>query len=269
MKSSLRFMLILLVLTGLGLPCASAQNNPEVVLETNFGDIIIELFSDDAPITVDNFLAYVNSGFYDGLIFHRVIENFMIQGGGFYIEQGPDAVYIMPADPCEPIVNESYNGLSNLRGTIAMARTSDPNTATSQFFINHSDNFFLDPNETDPDGFGYCVFGRVVVGMEVVDAIAQTQTYYVSQSFTNFPYNPSVDIYTAYVLPCRWLDCGDVVEDGRIDREDLAAMAVDWLGEDCNSANGFCSGRDLDYNGSIDFRDFALLGGNWGLSSEQ
>jgi cyclophilin family peptidyl-prolyl cis-trans isomerase len=268
MKSSLRFVLILLVLTEFRLPCASAQNNPEVVLETNFGDIVIELFPDDAPITVDNFLAYVNSGFYDGLIFHRVIENFMIQGGGFYLEEDSNGVYIMYADPCEPIVNESYNGLSNLRGTIAMARTSDPNSATSQFFINHRDNIFLD-RQYASDGFGYCVFGRVVVGMEVVDAIALTQTYYVSPSFAEFPYDPSVDIYAAYVLPCRRLSCGDIVEDGVIDREDIAAMAADWLGEDCCAANGFCSGRDLDYSGSIDFRDFAFLGGNWGLSSEQ
>lgn len=268
MKSSLRFVLILLVLTGFWLPCASAQNNPEVVLETNFGDIVIELFPDDAPITVDNFLAYVNSGFYDGLIFHRVIYGFMIQGGGFYLEPGPETTYIMPTDPCEPIVNESYNGLSNLRGTIAMARTDDPNSATSEFFINHRDNLFLDPNDEDPNDFGYCVFGRVVDGMDVVDAIAQTQTVYVSPSFANFPYNPTVDIYEAYVRPCTQPDCGDVVEDGLIDREDIAAMAADWLGEDCNSANGFCAGRDLDYNGSIDFRDFALLGGNWGKSSE-
>jgi len=258
----------MLVLTGCWLPCASAQNNPEVVLETNFGDIIIELFSDDAPITVDNFLAYVNSGFYDGLLFHRVIYGFMIQGGGFYIQQHPDGNYIAQADPCEPIVNESYNGLSNLRGTIAMARTDDPNSATSQFFINHVDNLELDPNDEDPNDFGYCVFGQVVDGMDVVDAIAQTPTYNYGPPFSNFPNYPLVGMYTAYVLPCSQPGCGDVVEDGLIDREDLAAMAADWLGEDCNSANGFCWGRDLDYNGSIDFRDFALLGGNWGKSSE-
>jgi cyclophilin family peptidyl-prolyl cis-trans isomerase len=265
MKSPFRFVLILLALTSLRLPCASAQNNPEVVIETNFGDIVVELFPDAAPVTVDNFLAYVNSGFYDGLIFHRVMYDFMIQGGGFYLEEGPDSTYIMRADPCEPIVNESYNGLSNLRGTIAMARTTDPNSATSQFFINHADNLFLDRNNA-ADGFGYCVFGEVSEGMDVVDAIAATPVYYVSSSFQHFPYNPSVDIYSAYVRYCTQPDCGDVIEDGQIDRDDLAAMASNWLDNDCNSANGFCTGRDLDYNGTVDFRDFALLGRNWSKS---
>ncbi len=267
MKSSLRFVLVVFVLTGSWVSCAWAQNNPEVVIETNFGDITVELFPDQAPITVDNFLSYVNSGFYDGLLFHRIIYDFMIQGGGFYLEEGPDTMYIMYADPCEPIVNESYNGLSNLRGTIAMARSGDPNSASSQFFINHRDNLFLDRQNAE-DGFGYCVFGQVVVGMDVVDAIAETQTYYVNASLANFPYNPSVDIYRAYVLPCREPQCSDIVEDGQVDREDLAAMAADWLGEDCSSDNAFCGGRDLDYDGRVDFKDFALLCENWGKSLE-
>lgn len=260
-------MLILLALTSLRLPCAAAQNNPEVVIETNFGDIVVELLPDAAPITVDNFLTYVNSGFYDGLVFHRVIEDFMIQAGAFYLEEDSNGVYIMYRHPAGTIVNESYNGLSNLRGTIAMARTSDPNSASSQFFINHADNLFLD-RQNAADGFGYCVFGQVSEGMDVVDAIAATPTYYVSSSFKNFPYDPSVDIYSAYVRPCAQPDCGDVVEDGQIDREDLAAMASNWLDNGCGSANGFCAGRDLDYSGRVDFHDFALLGGNWGNSSE-
>jgi len=269
MKSPLRFVLVLSVVAAAWIDCASAQVNPEVVIETNFGDIVIELFPDDAPITVDNFLNYVNTGFYDGLVFHRVIYDFMIQGGGFYLWRGPDGKdYIMPTDPCDPIVNESYNGLSNLRGTIAMARTSDPNSATSQFFINDVNNLFLDRDESDPNGFGYCVFGQVVSDMNVVDAIALTPTYYVSSSFTDFPYNPTVDINAAYVRPCDRPDCGDVVEDGQIDRKDLAAMASLWLDNDCNSANNFCSGVDLDYNGALDFFDFALFSRNWSESSE-
>ena len=267
MKSFVRFVFVLLVVTGPWLNCASALNNPVVVLETNFGDIVIELFPDDAPITVDNLLNYVHAGFYDGLVFHRVIYDFMIQGGGFYLESGPDGDYIMYTDPCDSIVNESYNGLSNVRGTIAMARTSDPNSATSQFFINQRDNLLLD-REQASDGFGYCVFGRVVDGMDVVDAIAQTQTYYVNASFTDFPYNPSVDIYTAYVRPCTQPDCGDVTENGQIGREDLAAMASHWLDNNCSSANRFCSGGDLDYNGTLDFFDYALFSRNWSKSSE-
>ncbi len=258
MKSPLRLALILAVAATAGMNCASAQNNPVVVLETNFGDIAIELFPDDAPITVDNFLGYVNAGFYDGLLFHRVIYDFMIQGGGFYIEGN----YIMYAEPGDSIINESYNGLSNVRGTIAMARSSDPNSATSQFYINHRDNLFLD-RENASDGFGYCVFGRVLTGMDVVDAIAQTPTYYVSPSFADFPYNPTVDIYRAYVRPCDQPECGDVVEDGQIDRKDLAAMASHWLDNDCNSANRFCSGGDLDYSGCLDFFDYALFSSNW------
>ena len=140
------------------------------------GTIIIELYPDDAPITVSNFLAYVRDGFYDGLVFHRVINNFMVQGGGF-----DEALeYISP--PYEPITNESTNGLSNLRGTIAMARTSAPDSATSQFYINHKDNGFLD-RANAADGVGYCVFGRVLAGMDLVDAIATTPT--------SFSYSPA------------------------------------------------------------------------------
>lgn len=268
MKSPLRLVLILSIVATAWANCASAQVNPEVVIETNFGDITIELFPDDAPITVDNFLNYVNAGLYDGLVFHRVIYDFMIQGGGFYLWRGPDDVdYIMPTDPCDSIVNESYNGLNNFRGTIAMARTSDPNSATSQFFINHRDNLFLDRDQA-ADGFGYCVFGQVVSGMDVVDAIAMTPTYYISASFANFPYDPTVDIYAAYVRPCDRPDCGDVIDDGQIDPKDLAAMASHWLDNDCNSANNFCAGSDLDYNGTFDFFDYALFSANWGESLE-
>jgi len=146
----------------------AANANPKVLMKTSMGDITIELFPDKAPITVENFLSYVDEKKYDGTIFHRVIKGFMIQGGGFT----PD-FHGIPTKP--PIKNEAANGLKNKRGTIAMARTNVIDSATCQFFINHVDNFGLDHKDNTPDGFGYCVFGKVVKGMDVVDAIANVQ----------------------------------------------------------------------------------------------
>ncbi|MBN1942981.1 MAG: peptidyl-prolyl cis-trans isomerase [Phycisphaerae bacterium] len=146
-----------------------ASKNPVVVLETSQGDIVIELNPDKAPATVENFLQYVDDKQYDGLIFHRVIPGFMIQGGGFTPE--------MTQKPTrDPVANEADNGLRNDRGTIAMARTSDPNSASAQFFINHKNNDFLNHQSKTPQGWGYCVFGKVVDGMDVVDGIAKVQT---------------------------------------------------------------------------------------------
>ncbi len=140
--------------------------NPVVILKTSKGDIKIELDKENAPISVDNFLAYVEDGFYNGTIFHRVIKNFMVQGGGFTTD--------MQQKSTNPqIKNEADNGLKNERGTIAMARTGVVDSATSQFFINHADNTFLDHGIKD---YGYAVFGKVVDGMDVVDAIAIVQT---------------------------------------------------------------------------------------------
>ena len=137
-----------------------------VLISTSLGDIKLELYEEQAPITVANFLSYVEEGFYDGTIFHRVINNFMIQGGGITAD--------MKQKPTKaPIKNEADNGLKNDRGTIAMARTADVDSATSQFFINHKDNSFLDHGARD---FGYAVFGKVVEGIEVVDKIATVQT---------------------------------------------------------------------------------------------
>ncbi|MCL1985514.1 MAG: peptidylprolyl isomerase, partial [Betaproteobacteria bacterium] len=137
---------------------------------TSSGDILIELFPDKAPKTVENFLAYVDGGFYENTLFHRVIKNFMIQGGGY----GPR----MDEKPTgDPIENEADNGLKNQRGAIAMARTTDPHSATAQFFINLTDNDFLDHTEKDAQGWGYCVFGQVSEGMETVDAIAKVKTH--------------------------------------------------------------------------------------------
>lgn len=140
-----------------------------IKLTTNLGAIILELDAEKAPKTVANFLDYVKAGHYDGTIFHRVIDGFMIQGGGFLpgMRQKPTNA---------PIQNEAANGLKNLRGTIAMARTSDPHSATAQFFINVADNDFLDFRAPSGNGWGYCVFGRVVEGMDVVDKIKSVRT---------------------------------------------------------------------------------------------
>ena len=140
--------------------------NPRVLIQTTDGDITIELFADKSPVTVENFLRYVDDGHYDGTVFHRVIPNFMIQGGGFTAALEEKATH-------EPIVNESRNKLHNTRGTLAMARTSDPDSATAQFFINQRSNLRLD---WSPGNDGYTVFGEVLEGMQVVDIIALSDT---------------------------------------------------------------------------------------------
>lgn len=140
-----------------------------IKMQTNHGTITLELNREKAPKTVENFESYVKSGFYDGTIFHRVISNFMIQGGG--MEPGMKEKTTNP-----PIENEANNGLSNERGTVAMARTNDPHSATAQFFINVKDNAFLDHQMPSPQGWGYAVFGKVVDGMDVVDAIKALPT---------------------------------------------------------------------------------------------
>jgi peptidyl-prolyl cis-trans isomerase B (cyclophilin B) len=142
--------------------------NPVVVMDTSMGTIKIELYADKAPITVKNFLGYVDDKFYDGTIFHRVIPTFMIQGGG--MQPG-----LKEKRTKEPIKNESTNNLSNERGTLAMARTNRPDSATAQFFINVKDNKFLDRAEAR-DGVGYCVFGKVIEGLDVVDKIKAVET---------------------------------------------------------------------------------------------
>ena len=145
------------------------MSNPLVLLETTSGDILIELFQDKAPDSVANFLAYVDDGFYENTIFHRVIKGFMIQGGGLDIRMNPK-------ETRDPITNEATNGLKNLRGTVAMARTSEIHSATAQFFINTVDNAFLDHSEETPQGYGYAVFGQVTEGMDVVDKITKVPT---------------------------------------------------------------------------------------------
>ena len=140
-----------------------------VVLHTNFGDITINMYKTEAPNTVKNFLQYANAGFYDGTIFHRVIDGFMVQGGGFEPGMTQKEVHV-------PIQNEANNGLSNKKGTLAMARTPDPHSATAQFFINVNDNDFLNFSSETSQGWGYCVFAEVVEGMDVVEKIKAVAT---------------------------------------------------------------------------------------------
>lgn len=145
------------------------KTNSRVLLNTSHGDITLELDEVKAPVSSENFLKYVDAGFFDGTIFHRVIPGFMIQGGGFTPE-------MQQKQTEQPIANEADNGLKNERGTIAMARTSDPHSASSQFFINLQDNDFLNHKAKTAQGWGYAVFGKVIAGMDVVDAIAGVAT---------------------------------------------------------------------------------------------
>ena len=172
---------LLLTVTTVG---AKEGGNPVVVMKTSLGDVKIELDKAKAPVTVDNFLVYVNDKFYDGTIFHRVIPAFMIQGGGFDKDMNQKKTKA-------PIKNEAGNGLKNVTGTLAMARTSDPNSATAQFFINTKDNAFLDHKNDTAQGYGYAVFGKVVDGMDVVKKIEQVQST-TRPPYENVPVTPVV-----------------------------------------------------------------------------
>ncbi|SNB48098.1 peptidylprolyl isomerase [Geobacter sp. DSM 9736] len=170
------------------------ETNPQVLLETSMGNIKIELFKEKAPISVRNFLSYVNDGYYEGLIFHRVIKTFMIQGGGLDADMQQKKTKFA-------IKNEAANGLSNKRGTLAMARTSVVDSATSQFFINVVDNPFLDHKGKNPDQYGYAVFGQVIEGMDAVDAIRDVKTG-SRAGHSDVPVDP-VMINKATVLPAE------------------------------------------------------------------
>jgi peptidyl-prolyl cis-trans isomerase A (cyclophilin A) len=177
------FKKIMLVVAALclsaGIACAEGKKNPVVEMETTLGKFKIELFEKEAPISVNNFLEYVKSGYYVGTSFHRVIPGFMAQGGGLTAALQPK-----PGDR-PPIKNEAANGLKNDRGTVAMARTGDPNSATSQFFVNVVNNNML--NRPNPDGAGYAVFGKIVDGMDVVDKIVSTPQVRKNSVFQNVP----------------------------------------------------------------------------------
>lgn len=191
----------ILVILACGLPilCAGvsgaaepAIKNPVVLMETSLGNVKLELFANEAPLSVKNFLDYVAGGFYDDTIYHRVIPNFMIQGGGFTADLNQKK-----AKP--PIKNEADNGLKNLRGTLAMARTMVVNSATAQFFINVADNGFLNHRDKTMQGYGYAVFGKVSKGMDVVERIAAVKTG-LQKGFRDVPETPVV-IKSMKVLP--------------------------------------------------------------------
>ena len=191
-------MMAMMLMVTISARSEDAQN-PKVLIQTTDGDITIELFADKSPITVENFLRYVDEGHYDGTVFHRVIPNFMIQGGGFTAALEEKATH-------EPIVNESRNKLHNTRGTLAMARTSDPDSATAQFFINQRSNLRLD---WSPGNDGYTVFGEVIEGMQVVDIIAlsdtgpaQAMTTRGPSVFQDVPVKPVVITSMSRITPC-------------------------------------------------------------------
>ncbi len=186
-----RMFIVMMILFSLLSTPVEAAKNPKVVLETSMGNITLELYPDKAPATVKNFLAYVDDKFYDGTVFHRVISGFMIQGGGMTADMNEKATR-------SPVKNEADNGLKNDRGTIAMARTPDPNSATAQFFINAKDNTFLNFRSKTMEGYGYCVFGKVTKGMDVADAIEKTPTT-TKGFFQDVPAKPVI-ILKAYRL---------------------------------------------------------------------
>ena len=175
---------ILILLSGMVISTTACKKHTRLVMKTSLGDIHMEMYDDKSPETVTNFLHYVDRKFYDGTIFHRVIENFMVQGGGLTID-------LMEKETDPPISNEANNGLRNQRGTLAMARTQDINSATSQFFINVADNPSLNNGIQD---FGYCVFGEVKKGMDVVDRISKVATR-TEGKFQNFPVEKIVIYY--------------------------------------------------------------------------
>lgn len=201
----------------------AADSKPKIAdreyvrMSTTMGDIVIELYRDKAPKTVENFLGYVQDGFYEGTMFHRVIKDFMIQGGG--MEPG-----YKPKETRDPIRNEANNGVKNVRGTIAMARTGDPHSATSQFFINCQDNHFLDHRSESPRGWGYCVFGKVIGGMDVVDKIRTTKVEMDPRADGSQPAAPITPIVISKVVRLKAEDVKDIIEAER--KREAAAVAA-------------------------------------------
>lgn len=169
MRVFILFMMLSLTTLSFATENKMSDTQTKVKLTTTLGEIVIQLNPEKAPVSSANFLTYVNEGFYNGTIFHRIIPGFMAQGGGFDTSFNQKAVHA-------PIKNEANNGLPNNRGTIAMARTPDPDSATAQFFINYKDNSFLNHTSPTPNGWGYAVFGEVIEGMDVVDAMAKQPT---------------------------------------------------------------------------------------------
>lgn len=264
MKTKISFV----ILFALVLSASSADSfadNPQVTLEiigAVNGTIVLELYPIEAPITITNFLNYTRSGFYDGLIFHRVIDTFMIQGGG------RDTGYVKKT-PGAPIINESSNGLLNFTGTIAMARTPYANTATSEFFINVNNNTFLnydyiiyDSLERPYAQIGYCVFGQVTSGMNVVNDIAVVSTTIPTSPQ---PYRPLEDIIiqsatvTSTEPFCIEKLDGDIDGDCDVDTDDLLVFSAQWLNPKCVG----CYSADFSGDGEVNFIDFAKMADNW------
>lgn len=181
-------------LFALLLASASLAANPQVRVQTNMGDIVLELYAEQAPKSVANFLQYVDDGFYNDTLFHRVIDGFMIQGGGFTPQ-------FERKETRAPILNEADNGLKNKRGTLAMARTPEPHSATAQFFINVKDNDFLDHTAKTPRGWGYAVFGKVIKGMDVVDRIKALPTGASGPFPQDVPRSPVIILNMSRVEP--------------------------------------------------------------------
>ena len=174
-----------MIIVGLLISTGALATNPQVKMRTNLGEIVLELYPDKAPKTVANFLKYVGSGHYNGTLFHRTIQQFVIQGGGFT----PDFQYKPTFDP---VPNEATNGLRNERGTLAMARAYDPDSATAQFFINLDDNKFLNHHRPHPDYYGYCVFGKVIKGMDIAKKIGALPTAAGGPFAADVPVEPVV-----------------------------------------------------------------------------
>ena len=193
MKQILLAVLLLAMMAGISIGQENQVSSPQIVLETSKGEIVLALYPDKAPLTVKNFLSYVDAGFYNGTIFHRVIPGFMLQGGGFSQD-------MQKKPTLKPVKNEADNGLKNDRGTIAMARTQDPHSASSQFFINTVDNAFLNYKGQTTAGWGYAVFGKVINGMEVVDAISKVETG-TQGRFRDVPKTPVVIIKVHQTTP--------------------------------------------------------------------
>jgi cyclophilin family peptidyl-prolyl cis-trans isomerase len=254
----------LLVFVTFFAPVLCEADNPRVVIVTTFGDVGVELFETDAPVTVDNFLHYTDIGFYDWTFIHRTVNTgiYVVQGGIYVYNYNSGTVFNKTPDR-DPIINESYNGLSNLRGTIAMARGSGPDSATSQFYFNQSDNTQLD-KANYPDGYGYCVFGKVLNGIELIDSFVQlphADPYLVSGLtevpvyFDQYGTPYLVEIAKVVRAPTGYWLKADINYDGIVDERDIAEVCDNWL-----SAAEL---GDIEVNGIIDFAEFAQVAQRW------
>jgi len=257
-----RSILILLVISCISLNARAADpNTPKILIQTIFGDIGLELFHEQAEVTVANFMQYVDSGYYNDIIFHRAIYGFIIQTGSYELIYNPDPPPYLAKKTdglMGPIINESSNGLSNVRGSVAMALLPDePNSATSSYYINHFDNLDLDGE--------YCVFGRVIGGMDGVDWIASLPTYTID-GLTDVPiFEYGGTLYWVYIFqtivapPGSWIT-SDLNNNGRVDLTDLSMLAGNWMAEG-EDLTGDIDGLVPD--GIVNCLDFAVMAGEW------